>query len=66
MPRLLRYLANLWAEPGGGDRLAVSCVGGVILEAEPNVDLVGVTHVFDALGRVIQERGLDALEFLTV
>jgi hypothetical protein len=41
-------------------------VGGVILEAAPSVDLVGVTHVFDALGRVIQERGLDALEFITV
>jgi hypothetical protein len=41
-------------------------VGGVILEAEPNVALAGVTHVFDALGRVIQQRGLDALEFITV
>jgi hypothetical protein len=41
-------------------------VGGVILEAEPTVDLAGVTVVFDALSRVIQERGLDVLAFITV
>ena len=40
-------------------------LGGLILEAEPNVDLVGSTHIFDALGRVIKERGLDALESIT-
>jgi methylmalonyl-CoA mutase cobalamin-binding subunit len=41
-------------------------VGGLILEAEPNVDLLGSTHIFDALGHVIEERGLDTLEFITV
>src|SRR5436309_68940 len=32
LPRLLRYLAQLWTEPGGGGSLAVSCVGGVVLD----------------------------------
>jgi hypothetical protein len=30
--RLLRYLAQVWTEPGGRERLAVSCVGGVVLD----------------------------------
>ena len=41
-------------------------VGGIILEGEPSLELVDVTHVFDALGRVIQERGLDTIGFITV
>jgi hypothetical protein len=32
LPRLLRYLAQLWTEPGGGGRLAVSCVSGLVLD----------------------------------
>jgi hypothetical protein len=32
LPRLLRYLSQLWTEPGGGDCLAVSCVSGVVLD----------------------------------
>jgi hypothetical protein len=32
LPRLLRYLAQLWAEPSGGGSLAFSCVGGVVLD----------------------------------
>jgi hypothetical protein len=40
-------------------------VGGLILEAEPKVDLVGSTHIFDAIGRVIEEHGLDELGFIT-
>ncbi len=32
LPRLLRYLAQLWTEPGGGDRLTVSCVSGLVLD----------------------------------
>src|SRR5207344_954135 len=35
--------------------------GGLILEAEPNTDLVGSTDVFDALGRVIETYDLDEL-----
>jgi hypothetical protein len=30
--RLLRYLSSLWAGPGGGESLAVSCAGGIILD----------------------------------
>jgi hypothetical protein len=32
LPRLLMYLARLWTEPSGRHSLAVSCVGGVILD----------------------------------
>jgi hypothetical protein len=32
LPRLLRYLVQLWVEPGGSDRLAVSCVSGAVLD----------------------------------
>jgi tetratricopeptide (TPR) repeat protein len=54
------YLAvALQPELGG------SLVGGLILEAGPNVDLVGSTYVFDALGRAIEAHGLGALGFIT-
>jgi hypothetical protein len=32
LPRLLMYLGRLWTEPGSHTSLAVSCVGGVILD----------------------------------
>jgi hypothetical protein len=32
LPRLLRYLSQLWTEPGGGDHLAVACFSGVVLD----------------------------------
>ncbi|HVW24079.1 MAG TPA: protein kinase [Polyangiaceae bacterium] len=41
-------------------------VGGLILEIESGLALVGATDVFEALGRVIGERGLDAFGFITV
>jgi hypothetical protein len=40
-------------------------VGGLILEAEPSADLIGSTHIFEALGDIIEKRGLDVLGFIT-
>jgi hypothetical protein len=40
-------------------------VGGLILEGEPKVDLVGSTEIFDALGRIVEDLALDALGFIT-
>ncbi len=32
LPRLLRYLAQRWSEPGGRGHLAVSCVNGIVID----------------------------------
>ena len=40
-------------------------IGGLILEAEPKLDVVGSTDVFDALGRAVEVHGRDALGFVT-
>lgn len=54
------YLAvALQSELGG------ALVGGLILEAGPNLDLVGSTYVFDALARAIEAHGFGALGFIT-
>jgi hypothetical protein len=42
-----------------------SIVGGLILQTEPTTDMVGCTELFDALGRVVEEHGADALGFIT-
>jgi hypothetical protein len=41
-------------------------VGGLVLDGEANLELAGATEIFDALGRVIEERGADVLGFITV
>ena len=55
LPRLLRYLAQLWTEPGGGGSLAISCVGGVVL------DLTGRTPARQLVLRsaIVPECGLE-------
>ncbi len=40
-------------------------VGGLILEMEGRLDLVASSDLFDAVGRIVEEHGDDALSFIT-
>jgi hypothetical protein len=40
-------------------------IGGLILEAEPKLDLIGSSDVFDAVGRAVEAHGQDVLGLVT-
>jgi hypothetical protein len=42
-----------------------SLIGGLIIEAEQKVDLVGSSELFDALGRIVEEYGQEAKLLIT-
>jgi hypothetical protein len=45
--------------------MANTVLGGLILEAEPKIDLVGSSELFDELGRIVEEYGSDGLSLIT-
>jgi hypothetical protein len=45
--------------------MAKTVLGGLILEAEPKIDLIGSSELFDELGRIVEEYGSDGLSLIT-
>ncbi len=67
-----RSVLVIEAEAAAGYRLVAlrsagerSVIGGIILEPEPKMDLLGSSDMFDAVGRAVEAHGHDVLGFVT-